>query len=279
MIVELRDLLSEARSESQRIEADPQRAEQLSRRLDMIYSLQQKHGVGTVAELLELQGDFTRRLSAIESCAESITELESREKQLAEEAACLARQIGEGRRSAAPKVEEEVQCILRRLGMQDVKFCVSISPRENLKADGGDSVEFLFSANSTMPPRPVEKIASGGEISRVMLALKAVSVGKAGISTVIFDEIDTGVSGRVADAMGEIINDMAAGCQIINITHLPQVAGKGDRHFRVYKREGRTDIELLDAESRVEEIAGMLSGSDVTEAAVRQARYLLGISD
>lgn len=245
----------------------------------MIYALQQKHGVRSVGELIELQRDFTRRLSAIESCAEQISELEEQEKQLAAQAANLARQISENRRKAAPRIEAAVCDMLRRLGMQDVRFCVSVTPRENLRADGGDTVEFLFSANKTMAPRPVEKIASGGEISRVMLALKAVSAGSAGISTVIFDEIDTGVSGRVADAMGEIINEMAAGCQIINITHLPQVAAKGDRHFRVYKHDGKTGIEALDTESRVAEIAKMLSGSNVTDAAVRQARYLLGLPE
>lgn len=279
VILELRDLQNEAEHEAQRIEADPERAEKLSRRLDMIYALQQKHGVRSIGELIELQRDFTRRLSAIESCAEQISELEEQEKQLAAQAANLARQISENRRKAAPRIEAAVCDMLRRLGMQDVRFCVSVTPRENLRADGGDTVEFLFSANKTMTPRPVEKIASGGEISRVMLALKAVSAGSAGISTVIFDEIDTGVSGRVADAMGEIINEMAAGCQIINITHLPQVAAKGDRHFRVYKHDGKTGIEALDTESRVDEIAKMLSGSNVTDAAIRQARYLLGLPE
>ena len=279
VILELRDLQSEAEREAQRIEADPERAEQLSRRLDAIYALQQKHGVRTVAELLEVQSDFIRRLSAIESCAEHIAESERRERQLADDALRLAQRISADRSKAAPKIETAVRSILGRLGMPDVRFCISIVPRQSLGRDGGDTVEFLFSANESMPPRPVEKIASGGEISRVMLALKAVSAAGAGISTVIFDEIDTGVSGRVDDAMGEIINEMSYGYQIINITHLPQVAAKGDRHFRVYKQDGKTGIELLDTETRIGEIAKMLSGSDVTDAAVRQARCLLGLSD
>ncbi len=276
VILELRDLQREAESEAQRVESDPERLEQVSRRLDLIYALQQKHGVRTVGELIELQHDFEARLSAVDSCEEQIAEMENRRMQLEAGAAELAAAISGNRTAAAPVIESQVVSLLRRLGMEDVRFCVSVTPRQSLKQDGGDDVRFLFSANRTMEPRPIEKIASGGEISRVMLALKALSAGRAGIETVIFDEIDTGVSGRVADAMGEIINEMSRGCQIINITHLPQVAGKGDRHFRVYKQDGKTGIEMLDRGRRVEEIAKMLSGSDITDAALRQAENLLG---
>jgi len=276
VILELRDLQREAESEAQRIESDPERLEQVSRRLDSIYALQQKHGVRTVGELIALQRDFEARLASADSCAERIAESENRLAQLSARVSELASEISCNRAAAAPIIETQTVSLLRRLGMEDVRFHVEVTPRQSLRQDGGDEVRFLFSANRTMEPRPVEKIASGGEISRVMLALKALSAGRAGISTVIFDEIDTGVSGRVADAMGEIINEMARGCQIINITHLPQVAGKGDRHFRVFKHEGKTGIEMLDRERRIEEIAKMLSGSDITDAALRQAEYLLG---
>lgn len=278
VILELRDLQDEAQREAQRVEADPARLEQVSQRLNMIYELQQKHGVHSVAELLDLQRDFESRLSAIESNAEKIEELQCRELSLESKATELAAVIGENRRKAAPLIEKSVEAMLGRLGMENVRFEVAVTDSVRLKADGGDDVQFLFSANSAIAPRPVEKIASGGEISRVMLALKALSADNAGISTVIFDEIDTGVSGRVADAMGQIINELAKSVQVINITHLPQVASKGENHFRVYKRDSRTVIERLDEKSRVMEIAKMISGSDVTEAAVHQAEYLLGIS-
>jgi DNA repair protein RecN (Recombination protein N) len=162
------------------------------------------------------------------------------------------------------------------LGMPEARFTVEVRAGEELRATGRDEVAFMFSANRSASPQPVERIASGGEISRMMLSLKALLAGRMKLPTIIFDEIDTGVSGRIADAMGEIIAELSRTMQVVNITHLPQVASKGEAHFVVYKENSRTDIKRLSAEERVVEIAKMLSGSQVSDAALLQARILLG---
>ena len=160
--------------------------------------------------------------------------------------------------------------------MPDTLFRIALTPLAEPGRTGCDSVQFLFTANRNMTPQPVERIASGGELSRVMLALKALLAERMQLPTIIFDEIDTGVSGRIADAMGEIIESLAASMQVVDIPHLPQVASKGSAHFVVYKRNGRTEITRLGDDERVTEIAKMLSGSEITDAAVAQARILLG---
>ena len=160
--------------------------------------------------------------------------------------------------------------------MPEARFVVQLTPAPALTPTGDDEIDFLFTANGNFAPQKVERIASGGEISRVMLALKALLAHRMELPTIIFDEIDTGVSGRIADAMGEIIESLSATMQVVDITHLPQVASKGSAHFVVYKQDGRTGIRRLTAEERITEIAKMLSGSRITDAAVAQARILLG---
>jgi DNA repair protein RecN (Recombination protein N) len=274
--LDMQDMEREAAAEYERIEGNPERLAAVVARLDAIYGLQQKHRVGSVAELLELQAEFEEKLGAIEHSGERVAELEAAAAASETSVATLAAQISEGRRMAASEVERAVVEMLRRLGMPETRFVVEISAAAALRANGGDEVRFLFSANGSMTPRPIEKIASGGEISRVMLALKTLSARSAGQPTVIFDEIDAGVSGRVADAMGEVIAELGAHCQVINITHLPQIAAKQGEHFLVYKQDGATHIRPLSADERALEIAKMLSGSTVTDAAMRQARELLG---
>ena len=275
--VELSDLEREMAAEYERVEGNPERLAFVVGRLDAIYTLQQKHRVQSVAELLALQADLEAQLGAIEHGGEQVADLEARAAASEAEARQLAEQISSGRRGAASAVSESVVEMLRRLGMPETRFVVDISTSCELRAGGADEVRFLFTANGSMAPRPVEKIASGGEISRVMLALKTLSARSAGQPTVIFDEIDAGVSGRVADAMGDIIAELARGCQVVNITHLPQIAAKEGTHFMVYKEEGATHIRALTPDERVAEIAKMLSGSAVTDAAMKQARELLGI--
>ena len=187
----------------------------------------------------------------------------------------LGEQLHAARMKAAAAFTKEIASVLARLGMPDTRFEVELTPTEPGRT-GCDRIAFLFSANRDMAPRPIERIASGGELSRVMLALKVLLASRMQLPTIIFDEIDTGVSGRIADAMGEIIEQLAATMQVVDITHLPQVASKGAAHFVVSKTEGRTSIARLSDEERVAEIAKMLSGSTVTEAAVAQARILLG---
>ena len=192
----------------------------------------------------------------------------------------MAVKITVGRKSAAAGLVDHVVSVLAGLGIPAAKFEVELTAAADLRPNGADSVRFLFSANKNAAPAPVEKIASGGETSRLMLALKSLMARSAKLPTIIFDEIDTGVSGPIADAMGNIIEGLAATIQVVNITHLPQVASKGDTHFVVYKDDSgaasQTRLARLDAAGRVDEIAKMLSGSTVTDAARAQAKLLIG---
>ena len=273
--LDMQDMEREMAAEYERIEGDPEKLEAVASRLDAIYALQHKHRVASVEELMALQADFERQLSAIEHGDEKVAALEAEAAKTEAEVTRLAAQISEARRTVAPEVERSVVEMLRGLGMPEARLIVEISAAPELHSVGGDRGRFLFTANSSAQPRPVEKIASGGEISRVMLALKTLAALSAGQPTVIFDEIDAGVSGRVADAMGEVIARLAARCQVVNITHLPQIAAKQGIHFQVYKEGGSTHIRTLSPEERVAEIAAMLSGNAITDAAMRHARELL----
>ncbi len=280
-LLELRDLESEMSDEAERIEADPERLAQIESRLNLIYDLQQKHRVGSVEELLELQKEYTDRLEKIAGSDQEIAEMEQRIASLRESALQIAGQISAERKKAGKAVEDHLKRTLAELGMPSVTFLVEVVPGEILTPSGMDSIRFLFSSNRNMPPQPVEKIASGGEISRVMLAIKSFMASRSQLPTIIFDEIDTGVSGRIADAMGHIIAALGEHMQVVNITHLPQVASKGEAHFLVYKEDAsegtRTRIRRLSEEERIAEIAKMLSGSIVTDAALAQARLLLKV--
>lgn len=273
--LELRELEREMAEEYGRVEGDPERLDHVTRRLDLINNLLQKHRAATIGELILVHREFSERLSAIEHGGERIARLESETAALASEAARLAEKIGAGRRKAVPEVEKSVGTMLRSLGMPEARLVVEIVQAGELRSNGGDEVRFLFTSNASMAPRPVEKIASGGEISRVMLVLKTLSALTAGQPTIIFDEIDAGVSGQVADAMGDIIAGLGGNMQVVNITHLPQIASKAGRHFVVYKEGGASHIRELGPEERVVEVAKMLSGSRVTDAALDQARELL----
>lgn len=279
LLIELKDIYPELASECDRIESDPVRLEFVNDRLNTIYSLQQKHRVESVAELISLRDDYGARLAMITGFGEAIERQAKRIAELRVQAEQLAAKITSGRIRAAREVEKYVQAMLARLGMGSGSLAVVITKSDNLRSDGWDNVSFLFSANKNVPPAPLEKVASGGEISRVMLALKSLVARTIKLPTIIFDEIDTGVSGQIADAMGEIITDLSGSMQIVNITHLPQVASKGDTHFYVYKDDSgsktRSNIVRLTPEERIGAIARMLSGSAVTDAAVAQAEFLL----
>ncbi len=276
VVAELKDMNSSARNEAERVESDPEKLQRLSDRLNTIYSLMQKHRAATLDELIELRDKYSAQLLTIVEGDENIERLKSQIEAEQSKANKLAERLTASRAAVAPAFEEQIASTLRQLGMADVRFCAAISPTPSLTSQGGDNVDFLFSANRGVRPQPIEKIASGGEISRVMLSLKALLATRMKLPTIIFDEIDTGVSGRIADAMGDIIAQLSLSMQVIDITHLPQVASKGDTHFVVYKSEGRTNIRKLTDSERVEQIATMLSGSQITEAAIEQARILLG---
>ena len=276
VIEELKDISATAADEAESIDADPEKLQKLSDRLNTIYSLEIKHRAESYDDLLAKAEEFERRLASIDN---SDTELLKKREEIASlEADCrsVATKIHDARVEVCAPFEEKIVAILQKLGMEDARFEVAITPIDTFTPSGTDSIAYLFTANRTTKPAPIERIASGGELSRVMLALKAILVEKIKLPTVIFDEIDTGVSGRIADAMGEIIADMATKMQVVDITHLPQVASKSGAHFVVYKNEGKTNIRRLTKAERIDEIAKMLSGSEISDAARKQAKILLG---
>ncbi len=275
VLAELKDMNSSISVENERVESDPEKLQRLSDRLNTIYSLCQKHRAKDLEELLQIRDRYSDQLLSIVQGDENIEKIKSAIKSTEEVARKLAEKLHKARAAVAPKFEKEIVSTLQKLGMVDVVFCAELSQTPMLTSMGVDRVDFLFSANKGVSPQAIERIASGGEISRVMLSLKALLARRMKLPTIIFDEIDTGVSGRIADAMGEIISSLALSMQVIDITHLPQVASKGETHFVVYKSEGKTNIRKLSAEERIEQIATMLSGSEITEAAKQQAKILL----
>ena len=267
------------------ISYDPQRLETVSERLDTIYSLQKKYHKANIAELLEMQAQLEQQLNNIVNHEEVVTEKRKQCEALRKKALSTADKLSAARREAATKVERELTTRLQPLGMPYVDFVVELTALDELGANGQEKVRFLFSANKSMPPRSLEKIASGGEIARVMLTLKAMLSTHKQLPTIIFDEIDTGVSGRIANEMATVMQQCAreSHAQVISITHNPQIAARGDHHYRIYKEDSAhsatTHMEMLDTNQRVEEIAKMLSGSSVSEAAISNARNLLKEED
>lgn len=276
VILELKDIDAAVTTDSERIESDPGRLQTLDARLGTLYTLCQKHHVDTPDELIVVRDRYAAKLAAIVHSDEEIAATEQELQRITDEAEALAAKLHQARMLAAPAFEKEILTTLTQLGMPETLFRIGITESETLGRTGRDRIEFLFTANRNAAPQPVERIASGGELSRVMLALKVLLAQRMQLPTVIFDEIDTGVSGRIADAMGEIIAALSRTMQVVDITHLPQVASKGNHHFVVFKRDGRTGITRLSSQERITEIAKMLSGSEITEAALTQARILLG---
>ena len=276
VLEELKDIDASAAEASELLDTDPERLAKLSARLDALIALQQKYRVADERALIALRDEGAEKLAAIVHGDEAIAATEKALQEASERTMTLAAALHEAREKAAAGFEKHILATLARLGMPDTVFRIELAPLAKAGRTGCDSVRFLFTANRGTAPRPIEQIASGGELSRVMLALKALLAERMQLPTILFDEIDTGVSGRIADAMGEIIATLSASMQVVDITHLPQVASKGTAHFVVYKRDGRTDIARLDEAQRVTEIAKMLSGAEITDAALAQARILLG---
>ena len=277
--IEVKDIASEISRQAERIDFDPGRMEEVSTRLDTIYHLQQKYHVATVAELISLRDDLEQQLGQIDGGDEALRELEEREQALRNVCEQKAARLTDIRSAAAKTVEKEMRQRLVPLGIPKVQFEVSLTPKP-LSADGYDKVAFLFTANTSTPLQPVAQVASGGEIARVMLSLKAMISGAVKLPTIIFDEIDTGVSGKVAEMMARIMQEMGDNDrQVISITHLPQIAARGTTHYKVFKTESDegtvSQMRQLAPQERVAEIAQMLSGSDISEAAVKNAEELL----
>ncbi len=282
--IELKDIAREISGAGEAVEFNPARLDYVNDRLNRIYSLEQKHHVKSVEELVALTEDYRGRLNAIVSFDDRIAELEREKNALHGKVMKQADTLTRLRTQAARHVEEHMKQLLVPLGMPNVRFAVELARRKEPDMNGTDTVTFLFSANKNGALQNVASIASGGEIARVMLSLKAMIAGAVKLPTIIFDEIDTGVSGSIAEKMAFIMEDMGRqNRQVISITHLPQIAARGIAHYKVYKEDTETGtdshIRKLTDEERVEEIAHMLSGTTMTEAAVQNARSLLGFEN
>lgn len=279
--IDMKDAREEATRYFDTVEFDPERQQLVEDRLGTLFGLQKKHSVNTVNELIVLRDKIGDRLKSIDSLDEALS---VREKETAEKRKILlekATLLGKKRKAAAPGIEKQLIERLAYLRMPNTRFQCEFTEKKEPDESGGDTVQFLFSANKNTPLQPVAEIASGGEISRLMLCLKAMIAGATALPTIIFDEIDTGTSGEVADRVGVIMKEMSREMQVIGITHLPQIASKGHAHFVVYKEELDesvvTRVKVLSSTERVEEIARMLSGAEVTNEAIENARVMLGV--
>ena len=280
--IELKDVSQEVSSQEEDVEFNPDRLEEVNDRLNLIYTLQQKHRATTVEELLTLAEEYAAKLAAITSYDERIGELTTLCDTLYNKVRKQAAVLTKARTGAAREVEKQMASRLVPLGMPNVRFQVEMGIRKEPGVHGEDTVNFLFSANKNGSLQNISSVASGGEIARVMLSIKAMIAGAVKLPTIVFDEIDTGVSGEIADRMADIMQEMGEqDRQVISITHLPQIAARGCAHYKVYKQDNETEtnshIRRLADEERVEEIAHMLSGATLTEAALNNAKVLLGI--
>ena len=280
--IEIKDISHDMDDAQESVEFNPSRLEFVNSRLNMIYSMMQKHHVKTDTELIEIAENYRQQLDMITSSDERISELENKKKKLYDSIIRKAETLTAMRKESAVKIQSQMESLLIPLGMPNVKFAVEICHKKEPDTNGMDAVNFLFSANKNGTLQNVASIASGGEIARVMLSLKAMIAGAVKLPTIIFDEIDTGVSGSIAEKMALIMQDMGRqNRQVLSITHLPQIAARGNAHYKVYKEDNETGtnshIIRLSDEQRIDEIANMLSGSTMTEAARNNAKSLLGL--
>ena len=279
--IEVKDIANEVESLAEGVEYNPARLEQVNERLNTIYSLQQKHHVETVEELIALREQLKAQLDAIDNSDENVAELKKKWEELQGQTRKLATELSDRRKKAAAPLQKELEKSLQSLGMPNARITITVEHDEKFAGeDGSDAIQFLFSANKNGEPQNLSQVASGGEIARVMLSLKALIAKEVKLPTIIFDEIDTGVSGSIAEKMAIIMQQMGqSNRQVICITHLPQIAALGTEHYRVYKEDSDDDttshIVHLSNEERVEEIAHMLSGETITDAAIENARVLL----
>lgn len=278
-LIELKDLSAEVEQVAEGISMDEERLSIVNERLSILYDLQKKHRVTTVKELLELKQDLENKLQATDSQGEQIEVLKVKIEKLYQEISKLADQLTKNRNKATKIVEKEVQEVLSRVGMPHAQLNVELNKLSDFKSTGQDEVSFLFSANKGQALQPIHRVASGGELSRVMLAIKSLVAKTSALPTIIFDEIDTGISGEVALRVGELMEELAENMQVISITHLPQIASQGNSHFKVYKEDNgnktKSNIVLMNEEERVLEIAQMLSGANPEDTAIQHAKEML----
>lgn len=277
--IELQDLSGELNQLGNHIESDPERLHWIIERLDLINSLEKKHQVTTVNELLDLQRAYEKQLLLLQTSDDEILGLKSELKKVTVELTTQAQSLSNDRKKVFPDFEKNVSNLVKELGMPNGRFEVKHELVREFSPDGIDEVRFWFSANKNQPTEELSIVASGGETSRLMLSIKSLNSNSLAIPTVIFDEIDSGVSGDIADKVGNLISRISKGRQVLNITHLPQVASKGDFHYKVFKYDDaettHTTMKLLSADERVTELAKMLSGENITPEAIQNARVLL----
>ena len=277
--IEFDDISTELNQLSENLVNDPEQLEFVNQKLQTIYNLQKKHQVGAISELLEIQNDLDNKVVSVGELEIQISKLTDKIQNTSLELDAFANSIRENRLKAVPILSEKLIVILEQLGMPNVRFNMELKATDTYLANGKDELQFLFSANKGSDFGLLKKVASGGELSRIMLATKAILAQYSNLPTIIFDEIDTGVSGEIANKMGNIMKDMSAKMQVFSITHLPQIAAKGNVHYKVYKsiKGERTisELKLLSSEERIVEIAEMLSGKDISESALNHAKALL----
>lgn len=282
-LIEIKDLTNELRTFSEQVHYDAEKIEKLNLRLDFIYHLEQKHRVQTVAELLAIRNELSEKLFAIGSLETRIGELTEEVKKKETELLTVSDVLSEHRSAVIPVIETEMRHVLESLGMPSAIFKIKQEKLAYFSPAGTDKITFLFSANKGSEIREIQKVASGGELSRLMLAIKSLVLNRSLLPTVLFDEIDSGVSGEIAGKVGNIMRKMSANMQVIAITHLPQIAGKADSHLLAYKEDDETStvssIKLLTLDDRVNEIARMLSDETITESAKITARELLNFTN
>lgn len=277
--IELDDLTQELERLNEGVDYDPVKIEQLNDRLQLLYDLQKKHSVGTISELKEIEAGLDEKVAVVDSANEHLAQLESELKDTTDKLNDLAGKISNARAKAIPVFVGKLEAILVNLGMQNTRFKFNLNQTESFGANGKDELELMVSANKGGNFGVLKKVASGGELSRIMLATKAILCEYLNLPTIIFDEIDTGVSGDISQKMADIMNVMSEKMQVITITHLPQIAAKGDQHYKVFKEESENDVVTklveLSENERIIEIAEMLSGKNASSTAIEHAKDLL----
>ena len=277
--IEQKDIAYEIQTFEERVELDTERLEWIENRLSQLYQFYKRYNVQSVGQLILLRDDFDQQLQRIESFDDETAALEQNIAEAEKQLSTAAKALTKSRQQASKPIEEYMEKQLSQLGIPNVQFKVKVRELEHYSEHGKSDVQFFFSANKNKDVQPVVQIASGGEIARVMLSIKSLIAHQAGLPSIVFDEIDTGISGEIAHRMGEIMRNMGTGMQVITITHLPQIAAKGAQHYKVFKDESgdqtQTFIRHLSPDERIKEIAQMLSGNQVTDAAVLQAKQLI----
>ena len=279
LFIEAEDLLAECKLQLENLETNPEELEKLQFKLDLLNRQMQKHKVNSVSDLIKIEKQLAERLKKTLNVSSQLDELKKTEKKLEKLLHSLVKKLTQSRKGAVQILEKELSGLVSKMGMKEAFFKIELFPADTFLSNGSDQLDFQFKSNKGSDFKPLKKIVSGGELSRIMLAIKSILSHYVKLPTLIFDEIDTGVSGKISDSIAEVMVSMGQRLQLINITHLPQVAAKGDYHFKVMKREqnGRTLTELfsLNKEARIDEIAMMLSGNQVTPTAIAHAKQLM----